>query len=51
MSRRNFINNRNKMTEEILEETPNTNSSSDGQAEAIVPLPETAAVFRKSSTA
>jgi molecular chaperone GrpE len=44
MSRRNFINNRNKMTEEILEATPNTNSSSDPQAEAIVPLPETAAV-------
>ena len=44
MSRRNFINNRNKMTEEILEATPNSNSSSDPQAEAIVPLPETAAV-------
>jgi molecular chaperone GrpE len=47
MSRRNFINNRNKMTEEILEATPNTNSSSDPQAEAIVPLPETAAVSQE----
>jgi molecular chaperone GrpE len=47
MSRRNFINNRNKMTEEILEATPNSNSSSDPQAEAIVPLPETAAVSQE----
>ena len=35
------------MTEEILEATPNTNSSSDPQAEAIVPLPETAAVSQE----
>ena len=47
MSRRNFINNRNKMTEEILEATPNSNSSSDPQAEAFVPLPETAAVSQE----
>jgi molecular chaperone GrpE len=44
MSRRNFINNRNKMTEETLEVTPNTETSSDPQAEPIVPVPETAAV-------
>ena len=44
MSRRNFINNRNRMTEETIEETPNTETSSDPQAEAIVPLPETATV-------
>jgi len=32
------------MTEETIEETPNTETSSDPQAEAIVPLPETATV-------
>ena len=44
MSRRTFINHRNRMTEETIEETPNTETSSDPQAEAIVPLPETATV-------
>jgi len=32
------------MTEETIEETPNTETSSDPQADAIVPLPETASV-------
>ena len=47
MSRRNFINSRNRMTEETLEATPNSETSSDPQAEAIVPLPETAAVSQE----
>jgi len=47
MSRRNFINSRNRMTEETLEATPNSETSPDPQAEAIVPLPETAAVSQE----
>jgi len=47
MSRRNFINSRNRMTEETLEATPNSETSSDPQAEAIMPLPETAAVSQE----
>jgi molecular chaperone GrpE len=49
MSRRNPLNFRNKMTEETLEATPNTEASSDAQAvaESIVPLPETATVSQE----
>ena len=47
MNRRNLINHRKRMTEETIEATPNTETSSDPQAEAIVPLPETAAVSQE----
>jgi molecular chaperone GrpE len=49
MSRRNPLNLRNKMTEETLEATPNTETSPDSQAsaESIVPLPETATVSQE----
>lgn len=46
MIRRNFVNSRNKMTEETLEATPNTEPSSP-ETESIVPLPETAAVSQE----
>lgn len=49
MSRRNPLNFRNKMTEETLEATPTTETSSDPQAaaESVVPLPETATVSQE----